>query len=114
MEVNLPYTEKLLKDYDVSISHSTLSSTFGDGYTQKVPEGLNSKKETWKLTWGGLLPGEKDSLLNVLDGVGVGDILLWIPLYESVEKRFKLAQNYTFSTKNFTHYSVTCSLERIY
>ena len=50
MTVLLPANQP---SYGISVktSYRTLVNNFGDGYSQTVPDGLNSKMETWDLTW---------------------------------------------------------------
>lgn len=40
--------------------------SFGDGYTQEAPDGLNYNLYTWNLSWDALTPAEKTTIENFL------------------------------------------------
>lgn len=41
-------------------------ATFGDGYTQAVPDGLNAVRRVLSLTWGGLTPAQAATIVNFI------------------------------------------------
>jgi phage-related protein len=44
--------------------------SFGDGYTQQSPDGINYNLATWNLNWDALTTAEKTSIENFLEAAG--------------------------------------------
>lgn len=48
---------------EAQVSHRTLTAQFGDGYTQRAGDGINTRKEVWPLTF----IGRKDEIQLIAD-----------------------------------------------
>lgn len=61
-----------------SVEARVLQSQFGDGYSQRAPDGLNSLPETWELVWLVQL-SNRNSIVNFLKGKLGATAFLWTP-----------------------------------
>jgi phage-related protein len=87
-------------DFDTGVTPTVrvLESDFGDGYGQKVKDGLNSIKDTWDLSWSNLTPTEGQTAYNFLRAAAGATSFLWMPAFETTYriwtcKVFKLVPN---------------------
>lgn len=55
----------------------TRSAQFGEGYEQVSGDGMNSERQTWTLTFGGL-PDELDPILDFVRRHGGWRSFLWV------------------------------------
>lgn len=53
------------------------SVSFGDGYTQRRPDGLNSVRRVWSLEWTGLNVEDKNTLIDFLVSKKGAYAFLW-------------------------------------
>jgi len=87
---DLPFPEKIHTDSDKQVQFRTLIASFGDGYTQRAADGLNSKIDSFAIVWPGLNLADKDSVVAVLDSVGGWGVLTWKPPTESTTNKFTI------------------------
>lgn len=50
---------------------------FGDGYDQVMGDGINTRIETWNLTWNGLRSSEADAIEDFMDARGGSEQFEW-------------------------------------
>jgi phage-related protein len=65
-----------------------LKTEFGDGYGQRVGDGINTVRETWDLNWGSLTPDEATNADFFLRARGGYDAFLWTPPRATVAKKW--------------------------
>lgn len=65
-----------------------LKTEFGDGYGQRVSDGLNPVRDTWSATWENLSIAEATLLDDFLRLLGGAIPFLWIPPGATVAKKF--------------------------
>ena len=46
---------------------ATLTANFGEGYTQRARDGLNSLRRAWSLVWNNLSNADTDTIVNFLN-----------------------------------------------
>lgn len=88
---------------------------FGDGYSQEVPNGINSQFDEWSnVGWDYLDASQLATARALLDTVGTTDYITWTPPGESTQKKFKVtADGYTESHPSGALTNVTFSLRQI-
>lgn len=114
MAVNFPptasppyYGSKPSKEFRV------LTATFGDGYTQRTPDGLNVEIESWEMQWDTLTKSERDLIVNFLDArMGVEAFSFTMP-GEDVAKKW-VCRRYNAMPRTHSVYALTATFERVY
>jgi phage-related protein len=77
-----------------------LEATFGDGYTQAQPDGLNNIRVVATLTWSVLLPDQADPIVAFFQGQK-GSIPFYYALRDGVTRKFTCkAWTRTWDTPN--------------
>jgi phage-related protein len=61
------------------ITPRVLRAQFGDGYSQRAGDGLNTKKRTYELSWETLILSEVDAIIGFFEGLEDGEAFLWTP-----------------------------------
>ncbi len=125
MTIGIKQTDgTLVATPDKSMSKSTaprvLTANFGDGYEQRIADGINSLNETYSLSFKTRAKADIDDIVLFLDSQkNVSKFLLTIPDTNNTtrtgEKDVKVvATNYsvTYDYENF--YSLSLSLKRVY
>lgn len=51
--------------------------SFGDGYEQRAPDGLNATQRSWNLSWSSLDKGQADTLNDFILAKGGHTAFLW-------------------------------------
>lgn len=93
----LPFPNLVRPDLQQQVTGRTLTAQFGDGYSQRAPNGLNAVVKSFNVTWRRLNQADKDTLVGVLNSVGSWGVLTWMPPFESVEKKFIVDANTGYS-----------------
>lgn len=57
---------------------------FGDGYSQRAKDGLNTAKQVWQLTWKNISDADAETLRVFFEGLGGVDIIDWQPYGQAV------------------------------
>lgn len=86
--------------------------SFGDGYEQRRPDGLNTVKRKWALSWTLLDPIQKSTLMDFLvDKKGVHAFLWTVP--DSLEEyRVVCKQMPSWTADAYNIYSVSAEFEQ--
>lgn len=90
-----------------------LRADFGDGYSQRAPDGLNSKKETWSLKWDYLDLTEYNTINNFLTARKGTEAFLWTPPYQTVARKF-ICSSFEASIPAYNLYEITAEFEEVY
>lgn len=90
-----------------------LSATFGDGYSQRVLDGLNTTLESWDMEWSVLTLDEKDVIVNFLDARAGYESFNYTMPGDSVSKKW-ICKKYVAAPKAYNVYSLTATFERVY
>ena len=71
-----------------TVQAKILENTFGDGYTQRAADGLNSLRDSWANSWTNLRNDEKYILENLLRTAGGWQSFFWIAPGEFTAKKW--------------------------
>jgi phage-related protein len=87
------------------------SSKFGDGYSQDVPNGLNSETQAWSVQ----VEGVKSKVQPVLDFIRShkGVSFFWTPPLSAAPGYFK-CKKYSLSDKGGSYWALTLNFEQGY
>lgn len=65
----------------MAVAHEprVLIAQFGDGYDQRIPDGINHQRRNWSLRWGPITPAAADYIENFLLARGAHQPFWWTP-----------------------------------
>ncbi len=90
-----------------------LAVAFGDGYSQRMADGINHIAAQWKLTWNAVTPADADTLCDYFRATGGTDAVTWTPPRESTEKKWIVTQ-WTRSPVQPGHDRITAVLKQVF
>jgi phage-related protein len=76
--VMIPYLE-LSFGTDFTQDPRVKRASFGDGYSQRKRDGINSTPQTWGLKWDNIPDATAETLRVFFAGLGGSDVLEWQP-----------------------------------
>lgn len=99
-----------------SVSFTTITAQFGDGYMQRAVDGINDKKEKWNIPWDNLNQTNRDVLWTFIDQVKSSNIIEWTAPGDLTEKKWIIDPEGTIDeqAKAGALYSVSLTLIRMF
>ena len=101
--------------YGISLSkeYRILTSTFGDGYTQRVGDGINTEIESWNMTWDIITLSEKNILVDFFDARGGYEAINFTAPGDSSEKKW-VVKGATVTPLSSAYFKVDAKFERVF
>ena len=104
-----------------SVSFAIRQAEFGDGYTQRVVDGLNTRRSSWSVQWLNLSTEDTIKAANFLDERAGAGAFEFNPLNAGPDKIVgddywtKVHCNeYSLSPKNADLYDVSCTFTKVF
>lgn len=91
----MPLTQYISENSTKSIMHRTLTNQYGDGYSQRAADGLNSNVDQWDVYWIPVTSADRTTIVTALDAVGGWDYLTWTPPGDVSAIKVVLKDKYT-------------------
>ena len=87
-----------------------LKQSFGDGYEQRIVDGINSKKEDYSVAFNNRTPAEINGIADYLDAIVPENFTVYIDedVTEAYCEEYEIKHNHTGS------YSLTATFKRVY
>ena len=124
IETTSPETPEIEKEYKVEIvadrglgrqsQHRILTSKFGDGYEQRVRNGINTKEDTFNLSFNNRLAEEINLIAAFLDLKAGLNFDLVIPNLAGNETIKVVCETYNISYVQETVHSLQTTFRRVY
>ncbi len=96
-----------------SSTFSVLTVSFGDGYSQRKPQGINSVKDSYTLTWTGLNRTKYDDLYGFLfDTKGV-TAFYWTPSQSETQSKW-IVTDLSSSNIGYKLWTVNATVEEVF
>lgn len=110
----LPLTTKISQSSNKSIKANILVASFGDGYSQRVPNGINYTKQNWTIQWENITLSELTTVESSIATTRYGaDYFTWTPFNDGSQKKFRyLTHDVIFHSGDIC--SVTMQLMQVY
>jgi phage-related protein len=92
----------------------TLLAQFGDGYSQRAPDGINNIVDEWDITWIPLNHTDKNTVTQALDQVGGWGVLTWTPPGDTSSKKFIMTNGYTLRPIGRAEWVIATTLHQVF
>ncbi len=96
-----------------STVHNINKTQFGDGYEQRRPDGINTNRRIYSVTWGTLSKSQYDTLYEFLSGRKGVYAFLW-PVPDSGELVKVVAEEISDTYTAYNRYTLTCRLREVF
>jgi phage-related protein len=110
----MPSTFTFPASYGTSVTRTprVKSVTFGDGYEQRQPDGINVFTDVWSMAFNNISPTDAMSIDTFLSGLGGTQYFLWTPPSGTEGKYICKEWSRTINTANSQ--SVTATFKRVF
>lgn len=110
----LPLQTLVSENSRVSTSQRSIISRFGDGYSQRAADGLNSKIQEWSISWTAVTASNRDIITAALDAVGSWDYLTWqSPIDVAVKRYIMTPEGYSIDFFG-DRYIISCNIMQVF
>jgi phage-related protein len=89
------------------------TAQFGDGYEQRVPDGINTSTEVWSLQFSFLSDADADDIMEFLDTAGGAAAFDWTPPNYGASIR-AVCREWNKQFIRFNQNTITAKFERVY
>jgi len=89
-----------------------MEASFGDGYSQPLPDGINAFEERWNLSFSNRPKADIDTLRTFLDAVGNHISFNWTAPDDVSAKKWVVKGPYRLSDREANTGSISCTLVR--
>jgi phage-related protein len=114
MPAALPLTTRISQGSTRKRINRVLTASFGDGYSQEAPDGINSIVDEWSVSFENLSSSERAVLWAVLDAVGSWDYLTWTPPGDTAKKWKVTKDGVSEMPVSGEMYTVSFSLRQVF
>lgn len=90
-----------------------LIADFGDGYSQRASDGINTLKDTWSVEWNCLDSTSYNEINSFLEARAGWESFEWTPPGESVEKKF-ICKQWGVSHPGNSKYVISATFNEVY
>jgi phage-related protein len=90
-----------------------LNTQFGDGYTQRQADGINTIPEVWDLTFEYSSKTDRDALDAALTSLGGVNYFLWTPPYEVSAKKY-ICQEWSMPLNDYGSYPLQAKFTQVF
>lgn len=109
MPTALPLQNNISQASNSKISFRIIESSFGNGYSQRSPDGINNRVEEWTILYENIRHSERDQLITAFDSVGGWDYLTW-----NSKKYIITSDGYTITEKSGDICDVSVGLKQVF
>jgi phage-related protein len=106
---------KITNQAKKTVTNRLLTAQFGNGYSQVAKDGINSNIDKWDLTFAPLMDADLEEANTFFDTVGVDKWFGWIPIGETVAKKFRVDKDsYEKQMLNFTTFIIRVKITQCF
>ncbi|MCW2242269.1 phage tail protein [Azospirillum canadense] len=98
-----------------SVQPRILKASFGDGYTQRTADGLNTMPQSWDLRWDALRATDADAIEAFFVATGGYKAFWWTPFDQGSPQPLKfIVESWTKAPVGTRVYSVSAKLTQVF
>jgi len=113
MPAALPLTTFISQDSQATREYKTIETQYGNGYSQRAADGINSIQDSWNITWDNLNATDFATVLTALDTAKGTDYLTWTAPGDGSSKKF-ICKKVTKRALSGAIYSVSAELTQVF
>lgn len=110
----LPLPDLIHPSSSKTVKHRTLKAQFGDGYSQRTPDGVNSQIENWAISWSAVNESEYSTIASALNSAGGAQVLTWTPPDSATAKKFLMEDGFNVTFHGADLFTVSCNLTQVF
>lgn len=92
------------------VEYRTITSIFGNGYQQDMPDGINDEIVVWNLSYENINKQERDLIINVLKKAKAWDLIAWVDT-DNILRVYKMTPEGYSESRQAAVYSLSFTLK---
>jgi phage-related protein len=114
MTTALVLTNLISQNSQKKVTYRVLRASFGNGYEQTAPDGLNYSVESWNIQYENITLADRTTLIAMLESVGSFNTISWTAP-NGTAKLYKMsADGYTENQLSANVFSVSFTLNQVF
>lgn len=97
----------------VTITPRVNKAQFGDGYMQRVSDGLNTVQEKWNVVWNNLTTDQSDTIRSFFEARGGVEAFFWTAPDSTTTKKY-ICTSWTPNLLPAGYVSLTAQFEQVF
>jgi len=87
---------------------------FGGGYEQRVPMGINYKRDKWSVVWDKITLSQKITIENFIQSVSNGSVITWQSPLDTGEKSWVMEGDWNIADTGGNLYTIQLTLRQVF
>lgn len=108
----LPFSSEISQSSSGKVDFKVLVNKYGNGYEQRIADGINNNLQTWEVSWEGLGSTDFSTLVQAIEGSRGVSNFTWTPPGAASTKKFVVV-SYSISSSSGAIYTVSASLRQV-
>ena len=113
MPAALPLAALISQSSSASTEFRVIKAQYGNGYSQRAPDGINNSVGSWDLAWDNITAAEFGVITAAFEQARGADYFTWLAPGDLVTKRWIVAK-YTKAAMSGDIYSVSANLQQVF
>jgi phage-related protein len=113
MPVALPLQTAISQASSAGVEFRVLMSQYGNGYSQRAPDGINNAIHSWDVVWDNLTASEFTTVVNAIEAAKGADYFTWQAPGDAASKKYVISA-YSKSALAGEIYSVSATLKQVF
>lgn len=114
MPLVMPLTDRISQASAGAQSYRWNVNSYGGGYEQRTPDGINYQTRTWTVGFEDLNATELQTVMTFLDNAGTGQYFTWTPPGYAVALKWVLEGEISINAKSGNLYVITFNCRQVY
>lgn len=110
----LPLTTFISQASTRNRTFNRLIAQYGDGYTQRAPNGINSIVDKWNLVYENLSSGNRTTVQDFITLHGAWTYFTWTPPGEVAEKRWIIEGEVNETAQAGNLFTITIPIKQVF
>lgn len=113
MPAALPLSTAISQTSESTRDYRVLEMHYGNGYSQRAADGLNSVIDSWNVTWENISATDFNTVMTALDAAKGTDYFTWTAPGDSTSKKWIVSQ-VSRRMLSGSIYSVSATLKQVF
>ena len=112
--LTLPLTAKVSQMTSGSTGYRWNTAKFGNGYEQRVPDGINYQQRKYTVTYDNIGTTDFNTVQAFCNSAGTGQYFTWTPPGESVSMKWVIDGEVTVSVRSGNVFTISIPIRQVY
>ena len=108
------YSNKISKSFTRTSKPSVVSASFGNGYSQRISQGINTQTDSWELSFTNQPTTVANEILSFFESKKGVDSFWFLPPYDANIPYLVICSEWSYEHTSHISKSITATFTRVY